>query len=1553
VHAHLAHQAGDFLGATVRATRVLNLEDGIELTRDDRDQWEWMKNYRVWEAARKVFLYPENWTEPELRLDKSPLFEQLENTLLQGELDDVAAEKAYTEYLEGLLKIARMEVMGLYHQFEEDDDGKVDVLHVVARTKSHPHEYYYRQWIDAREWSPWEKLDAEIEGNHIILAVHDRRLFLFWPMVVQKAEPIYAVDPKNDPPTQRDFYEMKLAWLERMNGQWGARKLSGDALVIQDAKWEDEVVGNERITYFRLSAGSALTIECRRGVLSQSGAELLGAFVLNASTGEVFVDSTYMSGLDLFAPAGAWVARMRFELLGGGTYFSSPEGGTPFVISAAIDQSGLVTAGTPEEVELIPKVIGREFGSYLYPHQYGEFVSQHGVFLDDDERTFHVMPEPAIDWDRFGETDSAEPSDVGTTDYGSDVFEPPKEELPFEPVIPWDKQQDPPILAEKGVARTKQTTGRRATLPTLARTVVAADGAFADALTIADLQQSQSQILEVGQSWDAITIAQTNRYRFALFYHPYVCDFMAELRRAGISGLLDPNPDGSAPRLVRQQNSRLDFFVNTYEPTSSVLEPYPIQDIDFEIGGAYAKYNWEIFFHAPMLIASRLSQNQRFEEARRWFHFMFDPTNRSDDADPLRFWKIKPFYREPDAPIEEFLALAASTEDSPEVEEARAKYDQQVDAWLEDPFSPHDIAELRTTAYQKTLVMKYLDNLVAWGDQLFRRDTIESINEATQLYVLALQLLGERPDALPPRTVPVATTFEQVRGDLAASVLNNPLVQLENLTLRPSTLASSVSALTMAANSWGNLLFSMPPIGVRSTPSTARGFYFCIPPNEKLLAYWDTVEDRLFKIRHCMNIEGVVRQLPLFEPPIDPGMLVRARAAGIDLSSALADLSAPLPHYRFSVMLQKTYALNQTVRGLGAALLSALEKTDAEALSMLRANQEVALLEAVRQVKKLAIEEARHALDAAERSLAVVEQRRDYYLRLTVAGLRPEEMLQTALIEAARNKQKSGSTAMLIAGGLANIPAVHAGASGIAGTPVATSTIVAGLSLAKAVEQGGQALVIDAASLNAEASMSGLTGGFVRRAEEWQNQLELSLREIKQIEKQSDAAKVRVALAERDGENHERQIENARSVREFMEQKFTNMELYQWMVGQASSLYFQSYQLAYDLAKQTERAYRHELALPNATFIQFGYWDSLKKGLLASERLQYDVERMDKAYLENNPREYEITRHVSLALLDPIALLQLQTAGSCEFSVPEALFDVDYAGHYLRRIKSLSVTVPCVTGPYTGVPMRLTLVSSRTRVDPSDADAYPMSADDPRFQVHTGAIQSIVISGGRDDSGLFAADHRDERYLPFEGCGAISDWNLKLTSAVPTFKWTTITDVVLHIRYTAREGGDLLRDAALTSLNAELADLPLRRAFSARSEFPAEWNAFLRPASGVPQEEAVFSVAIVESLFPYIAQGAGLKITKLELIALVKDPDSWQQNPTITVTTRGEDQPAILSGSSARYAGHPSAEVEYSDPGIQPGTWDISVPINNLGAPSAWLDDLILIATYTLELAIA
>src|SRR4029079_2320704 len=114
--------------------------------------------------------------------------------------------------------------------------------------------------------------------------------------------------------------------------------------------------------------------------------------------------------------------------------------------------------------------------------------------------------------------------------------------------------------------------------------------------------------------------------------------------------------------------------------------------------------------------------------------------------------------------------------------------------------------------------------------------------------------------------------------------LSNAMVEIE------SFLAPSVAPVPAKADE------DAPPLRMQ---------YFCITGNDKLLGYWDTVADRLFKIRHCMNIEGIERSLPIFEPEIDPGLLVRAVAAGIDISSALNDINAAVPHYRFNLMVQK------------------------------------------------------------------------------------------------------------------------------------------------------------------------------------------------------------------------------------------------------------------------------------------------------------------------------------------------------------------------------------------------------------------------------------------------------------------------------------------------------------------------------------------------------------------------------------------------------------------------------------------------------------------------
>jgi hypothetical protein len=342
-----------------------------------------------------------------------------------------------------------------------------------------------------------------------------------------------------------------------------------------------------------------------------------------------------------------------------------------------------------------------------------------------------------------------------------------------------------------------------------------------------------------------------------------------------------------------------------------------------------------------------------------------------------------------------------------------------------------------------------------------------------------------------------------------------------------------------------------------------------------------------------------------------------------------------------------------------------------------------------------------------------------------------------------------------------------------------------------------------------------------------------------------------------------------------MRDKFTNRELYDWMVSQISATYFQSYQLAYDVAKRAERAYRYELGLRDSSFIQFGYWDSLKKGLLAGERLASDLKRMDVAFLDQNKREYEIVKHISLRAIDPIGLVKLKETGECFVTLPEVLFDVDYPGHYMRRIKSVGITVPCVAGPYTGISCTLTLHGSTIRHDNTlSGGKYVRQTGDTRFSDISGTVQSIVTSTAQNDSGLFEPGLRDERYLPFEGQGAISVWRLELPGQFQSFDYDTISDVVLHMRYTAREGGQTLKDQAVQELKAALNEFiriegppGLAQIFSLRHEFPTEWSRFLNSTAASRQ---TLTMGLTTERFPFLFRSSTIAIDAIELLVKIK-----------------------------------------------------------------------------------
>jgi hypothetical protein len=107
----------------------------------------------------------------------------------------------------------------------------VDILHVVARTFGTPSLYYYRKRIDSAYWTPWEKIDVDIEGDHLVPAIFNRRLYLFWPVFAEKAPEDIPIPPPNTAGQKpATFFEIKLAWSEHRDGKWSAKRVSKDVL---------------------------------------------------------------------------------------------------------------------------------------------------------------------------------------------------------------------------------------------------------------------------------------------------------------------------------------------------------------------------------------------------------------------------------------------------------------------------------------------------------------------------------------------------------------------------------------------------------------------------------------------------------------------------------------------------------------------------------------------------------------------------------------------------------------------------------------------------------------------------------------------------------------------------------------------------------------------------------------------------------------------------------------------------------------------------------------------------------------------------------------------------------------------------------------------------------------------------------------------------------------------------------------------------------------------------------------------------------------------------
>jgi Tc toxin complex TcA C-terminal TcB-binding domain len=1003
-------------------------------------------------------------------------------------------------------------------------------------------------------------------------------------------------------------------------------------------------------------------------------------------------------------------------------------------------------------------------------------------------------------------------------------------------------------------------------------------------------------------------------YDFKNFFHPLVGNLIQKLNQTSVAGMLDPAFLSS----IADPNS--NWFWQDYNqlPASESVEvtAHPRQ-IDVQLGQPYANYNWELLYHIPVMIAVHLSNNQRFAEAQEWFHLVFDPTSTDTSVPPPeRFWKCLAFRNNQAILDINSLLRLLSTPDgqlSGDQQTTKAAVLTGYNAMLQDPFQPHAIARTRISAYQWYVVMKYLDNLIAWGDSLFLQDTIETINEATLCYVLAANILGPQPQQMPPQNAATSRNFLQLK-QAGLDAMGNALVSLESQFPfnQVQTATSTGTGGAGGQSDQTGALFGM-----------ARSLFFCVPPNSQLLSYWDTVADRLFKIRNSENIQGVFQQLPLFDPPLDPGMLVKAAAAGIDIGSIVSGLNQPLGPVRSPLLIQKALEIAGEVRSLGNSLLSALEKGDAEQLALLRQGHEIQLQQLIRNSRFLQWKHAQETTNGLLKTRDSAVERYTYYLRLLgqtpdSTGVPPTLALNrveltednfddtySALVEQYNQAVALQAFPPLkLAQG--SSPSNQSGASGsgqlylntnedaelnkylptardtslaasIVNTAASAMTFIpdigvdihywglgghmivfGGSKLSDATKIGADVLQMVSAYNQNQAGIASRTAGYQRRADDWMLQANLAARELMQIGEQVIASLIAEQIAYHDYQTVITQVQQAQAVQTFLQTKFTSAVFYNWMQSDIAGLYYQYYRFACDTARKAEQTMKQELMRPelDATeFIAFNYWDTGHQGLLSGEALFLDIKRMEMAYHDNNKRELELTRHVSLRQLDPLALVNFRITGSCTVAVPEWLFDRDCPGHYMRRIKNVSLSIPSVVGSFTSVNCTLSLQSSTLRVSPllnGGVYARDTTQDDARFVDYFGGAESIVTSGGTNDSGMFETNLRDERFLPFEGAGAVSTWTLSLPSQLRTFDYTTISDVILHIRYTAREAGDPLGSQATRELIA-MFDTTSQSAqallFCLRYDFPTEWSAFVNGLSN-------FQAVLQKSYFPYAVQSA-------------------------------------------------------------------------------------------------
>ncbi|MHC8392739.1 Tc toxin subunit A-related protein [Pseudomonas sp. LB3P93] len=779
----------------------------------------------------------------------------------------------------------------------------------------------------------------------------------------------------------------------------------------------------------------------------------------------------------------------------------------------------------------------------------------------------------------------------------------------------------------------------------------------------------------------------------------------------------------------------------------------PPEQLDFY--GAYGRYFVELFLYLPWLVAHRFNQERQYGEAERWLQYLFNPARKAVSGSNPDYWSAVPLITGTPKPGQPSYAL-------------------------QGPQDPHQIALSHPVHFRKALYMLYLDILLNRGDTAYRQLTPDNLTDAKLWYLRAQDLLGPRPDVR--------------QTDLWATITLKAFSEEPNTKLRAfeKTLGDAGKHLsTTVAPEQAPQVCVRPYVHSHSAHAIDAP-HSRLPFNPVLLPRWEKLESRLHNLRHNLDIVGRPLRLALFAAPAASDKQLGTNPSRAAEPGLAQRLGTEIPPYRFSALLAHALSAVDTVIQFGETLMSFIERSEQASYQELQQQHlwDIATMAVDLQTQALKIDQkTREALLASK---AIVENRRDYYSQRVNEVVNPEEVMAAAfhlegrIAEAGAHAAHAGGQCLKV---VPNIFGLADGGARLEGGPLAMMAMAQGV--ATAAYGAGEALERAAQ--------------YRRRHQDWTLSLDQSTLEIAQIDAQLALEVERETASRLLLQQTQTSLTQARTSYDFLSQRFTNSQLYQWFTHQLSSFYYQVYDSTFSLCQFTERSWRYETAdTTTQPFFQNQTWNSTYRGLGPGERMKLGLMKMKNAWLLGNERELEIRKTVSLSklhlkenvtpsinkpwegtlaadntLIKGMKAILLET-GICEFELTQALFDNDYPGHCLRRIKTISVSLPAVLGPYEDI--RATLTQTGSDVVLPGADKTVMKS--------LRANQQIALSTGIDDSGLFTLSFQDERYLPFEYTGAVSKWQLSFPNhAAQKSMLESLTDIIVHVQYTARANG--------------------------------------------------------------------------------------------------------------------------------------------------------------------